>query len=65
MEQAQRLIDASNVTKKKGVRDRAIFSVMLGCGLRRSDATLLRTDCLQKRSHVWVLANVLGKRNKI
>jgi integrase len=38
---------------------------MLGCGLRRSEVASLRVDHIQKRSHVWVLANVLGKRNKI
>jgi integrase len=65
LEQTQRLIDAPDVTRKKGLRDRAVLSVMLGCGLRRSEIASLRVDHIQKRSHVWVLANVLGKRNKI
>ncbi|MCB2160683.1 tyrosine-type recombinase/integrase [bacterium] len=65
LEQAQQLIDAPDVTRKKGLRDRAVLSVMLGCGLRRSEITSLRVDHIQKRSQTWVLANVLGKRNKI
>lgn len=65
LDQTQRLIDAPDVTKKKGIRDRAILSVMLGCGLRRSEVTSLTVDHIQKRNHAWVLANVLGKRNKL
>jgi len=65
LEQAQRLIDAPDVTKKKGLRDRAVLSVLLGCGLRRSEMIVLTVDHLQVRSGIWVLANVLGKRSKL
>lgn len=65
LEQAQRLVDAPDISKKKGLRDRAVLSVMLGCGLRRSEMVVLTVEHIQMRSGTWVLANVLGKRSKI
>ncbi len=35
--QAQNLLNAPDTTTLKGLRDRAILAVLLGCGLRRSD----------------------------
>lgn len=59
------MIGALDAATKKGTRDWEILSAMLGRGLRRSEATSLRVDHIQKCSHAWVLANVPGKRNKI
>ncbi len=35
--QAQALLDAPDIATTKGLRDRAIIAVLLGCGLRRSE----------------------------
>src|SRR6476620_1371106 len=37
VKQAQTLLNAPDVTTTKGLRDRAILAVLLGCGLRRSE----------------------------
>ena len=37
--QAQTLLNAPDIATKKGLRDRAIGGVLLGCGLRRSEGT--------------------------
>jgi len=37
VQQAQRLLNAPEVTTKKGLRDRAMLAVLLSCGLRRSE----------------------------
>jgi site-specific recombinase XerD len=37
VKQAQALLNAPDVSTKKGLRDRAILAVLLGCGLRRSE----------------------------
>src|SRR3954463_6817644 len=37
VQQAQALLNAPDSTTKKGLRDRAILAVLLGCGLRRSE----------------------------
>ena len=38
--QAQALLSAPDIATEKGLRDRAILAVLLGCGLRRSDPRL-------------------------
>jgi site-specific recombinase XerD len=37
VKQAQSLLNAPDATTNKGLRDRAILAVLLGCGLRRSE----------------------------
>jgi integrase/recombinase XerD len=39
--QAQALLNAPDATTTKGLRDRAILAVLLGCGLRRSEVAAL------------------------
>src|SRR5258708_36824375 len=39
LKQSQALLNAPDTTTKKGLRDRAILAVLLGCGLRRSEVT--------------------------
>jgi site-specific recombinase XerD len=39
--QAQALLNTPDVSTKKGLRDRAMFAVLLGCGLRRSEVAAL------------------------
>src|SRR3982750_4146972 len=39
--QAQKLLNTPDVTTTKGLRDRAILAVLLGCGLRRSEVAAL------------------------
>jgi len=62
--QAQALLQAPDVTTAKGLRDRAILAVLLGCGLRREEATSLYMSHLQQREGRWVIVDLLGKRNK-
>jgi integrase len=40
-QQARKLLNAPDVTTTKGLRDRAILAVLLGCGLRRSEMAAL------------------------
>jgi site-specific recombinase XerD len=40
-EQAQRLLHLPNVETIKGLRDRAILAVLMGCGLRREECATL------------------------
>src|SRR5664279_4652750 len=41
VQQAQKLLNAPDITTKKGLRDRAMLAVLLGCGLRRSEVAAL------------------------
>jgi site-specific recombinase XerD len=45
----------------RGLRNRAIFSVLLGCGLRRTELLNLRFEHLQVREEHWVIADLSGK----
>lgn len=64
-EQAQDLLDAPNVKTLKGLRDRALLAVLMGCGLRRQEAAQLTFAHIQQREGRWVLVDLVGKRNKI
>jgi integrase len=64
-QQAQQLLNAPNTSTLKGLRDRAILALLLGCGLRRAEAANLTFEHIQQRDGRWVLVDLLGKRNKL
>lgn len=64
-QQAQQLLNAPDIDTLKGLRDRAILALLLGCGLRRAEAASLTFDHIQQRDGRWVLVDFLGKRNKV
>ncbi len=64
LEQAQELINAPDISTLIGLRNRAILATLLGCGLRRLELVKLSSDQLQLRDGRWVIADLVGKRNK-
>ena len=65
LDQAQALINAPDITTLKGLRDRAILAIMLGCGLRRSELAALTFDHIQQRDGRWVIVDIIGKGNRV
>jgi integrase len=63
--QAERLINAPNTATIAGRRDRALFSVLIGCGLRRSEAAALTFTHIQQREGRWVIVDLVGKHGRI
>lgn len=63
--QAQALLDAPSDATTKGIRDRAVLAVLLGCGLRREECAGLTVEHIQQREGRWVVVDLIGKRNKM
>lgn len=64
-EEAQTWLGAPDVRTMRGRRDRALLAVLIGCGLRRSEAAGLTFEHVQQRDGRWVLVDLIGKRDKI
>jgi len=63
--QAQALLDLPDVSTVKGLRDKALFAILLGCGLRREECAGLSFEHIQQREGRWVIVDLVGKRNKM
>jgi site-specific recombinase XerD len=63
-DQAQAFINLPEPKTLKGKRDRALLGLLVGTGLRRSEAARLTVEQIQQREGRWVLVDLLGKRNK-
>ena len=64
-EKAQELLNTPDIKTLRGLRDRAILAVLVGCGLRRTEVARLTFSHLQQREGRWVLVDLVGKRNKL
>ena len=64
-EQAEALLRAPDPSTVKGARDSAILAVLLGSGVRRSEAASLAFEHLQQREQRWVIADLVGKHGRI
>jgi len=49
----------------RGLRDRAILAVLLGCGLRRSEVAALKFSHLQQRDGRWCVVDLVGKHGRV
>jgi len=65
VDQARTLWQLPDVHTLKGVRDRAILAVLLGCGLRRGELIDLTQDHLQRREDHWAIVDLVGKAGHV
>jgi site-specific recombinase XerD len=65
LRQAQALLSAPDITTIRGLRDRAILAVLLGCGLRRSEVAALTFSHLQQRDGRWCIVDLVGKHGRV
>jgi site-specific recombinase XerD len=65
VQQAQKLLNAPDVTTKKGLRDRAMLAILLGCGLRRSEVAALTMKHIQQRDNRWCIVDLVGKHGRV
>lgn len=65
LQQAQALLNAPDVATRKGLRYRAMFAVLLGCGLRRSEVAALTFRHIQQRDGRWCIVDLVGKHGRV
>src|ERR1700684_3973860 len=65
LKQAQALLNAPDITTTKGLRDRAIIAVLLGCALRRSEVAALTLSHIQQRDGRWCIVDLYGKHGRV
>ena len=65
LRQAQALLSAPDATAVKGLGDRAIIAVLLGCGLRRSEVAALTFGHIQQRDGRWCIVDLVGKHGRV
>src|SRR5580698_8589939 len=65
VKQAQTLLNRPDAATTKGLRDRAILAVLLGCGLRRSEVAALTFGHVQQRDGRWCIVDLVGKHGRV
>jgi integrase len=65
LRQAQDLLSAPDIVTLKGLRDRAVLAVLLGCGLRRSEVAALTFAHIQLRDGRWCIVDLVGKHGRV
>jgi len=63
--QAQALLNTPDVRTLKGLRDRAMFATLLGCGLRRSEVAAMTVKHVQQRDNRWCIVDLVGKHGRV
>ena len=64
-EEGKKLLGTETAETLRSQRNRALLSLLIGCGLRRGEATALRFEDLQLREGHWVIADLRGKGGHI
>jgi site-specific recombinase XerD len=65
LRQAQTLLNTPDIRTKKGLRDRAMFATLLGCGLRRSELAAQTMRHVQMRDSRWCIVDLVGKHGRV
>ena len=55
LRQPQGLLNAPDTGTKKGLRDRVMLAILLGCRLRRSEVAALTLPHIQQRDNRWCI----------
>jgi len=64
-DQARMLLEKADGGDLRSLRDIAMISVLLGCGLRRAELSALKVDDLQIRQGHWAIVDLVGKSGHI
>jgi site-specific recombinase XerD len=64
-DEGKKLLGTENAHTLRSRRNRALLSLLIGCGLRRAEVTTLQLEDLQLREGHWVIADLRGKGGHI
>jgi site-specific recombinase XerD len=65
VKQAQTLLNTPDASTTRGLRDRAVLAVLLGCGLRRSECAAMTFGHVQQRDGRWCIVDLVGKHGRV
>lgn len=65
VEQARELLSVTHADTLIGLRDRALLWLLVGCGLRISEALAVTVEQIEERQGRIVLRDVVGKGNRV
>lgn len=63
--EGEKLLSGFDRLSIRGKRDEAMISLLLGCGLRRSEIAGLRVDAIQRREDHWAIVDLVGKGGRV
>jgi len=63
--EGQQLLAGFDCATLRSTRDAAMLSVLLGCGLRRSEVAGLKTGDIQRREDHWAIVDLVGKAGHV
>jgi site-specific recombinase XerD len=64
-EEITQLLALPDPVTLKGIRDRALLSLLIGAGLRRSELASLNCEHFQQREGRWLIADLVGKSGRV
>ena len=64
-DQARLLLEKANGSGLRPVRNVAMISILLGCGLRRAELSALRREDIEIRQGHWAIVDLVGKGNHV
>jgi site-specific recombinase XerD len=65
VKQGHELLGAISPKELRGKRDAAMLSLLLACGLRRSEVVNLRCERIQRREDRWAIVDLVGKAGHV
>ena len=65
LQQAQQLLAAPDPETTKGLRDRVLLGLLVGCGLRRGELAGLSFQDVAQREGRWAIVDLVGKHGRV
>jgi len=63
--EGEKLLSGFDPLSLRARRDAAIVSLLLGCGLRRSEVVGLKVHAIQRRENHWAIVDLVGKGGRV